>query len=130
MKSPFRNVVSAAAAMLMLCAIAPAQVTLKRAHVVYFGSAANTSAPATIDEEKVRDATKEWQKIESEGIDKDSAQGKQLVQKMNSRIREAVKAVAGDESRDLVVRTDDITDTRGRDVVDLTEKVVEKLEKN
>lgn len=110
----------------MACALT-AQVTLKRGAVVYFGSAANTTAPATVDEAKVKEATKEWQKIQSEGIDVDSAQGKQLVQQMNAKVREAVKSVASDESRDLVVREKDISDKQGRDVIDLTDKVVAKL---
>ncbi|MEO6594302.1 MAG: hypothetical protein ABIP94_06080 [Planctomycetota bacterium] len=104
-----------------------AQVTLKRGAVVYFGSASNTSAPATVSETKLRDATKEWQKIQAEAIDHNSAQGKQLIAQMSSSMKEAVKAIAAAEGRDLVVRKDDITDQQGRDVVDLTDKVVAKL---
>lgn len=106
---------------------AAAQVTLKRGAVVYCGSQSNTTAPAIVDETKVKEATKEWQKIQSEGIDHESAQGKQLLQQMNNKVREAIKAIATDESRDLVVRKDDITDKRGKDVTDLTDKVVAKL---
>jgi Skp family chaperone for outer membrane proteins len=104
-----------------------AQVTLKRGAIVYCGSASNTTAPAYVDETKLKEATKEWQKIQSEGIDTDSAQGKQLLQQMNSKVREAVKSIAQDESRDLVVRKDDIFDKQGKDTVDLTDKVVAKL---
>jgi hypothetical protein len=104
-----------------------AQVSLKRGAVVYTGSAANTSSPAHIDEARAKQATKEWQRIQSEGIDQDSALGKQLLQQMNSKIREAAKAVAQDESRDLVVRKDDVSDAQGKDVVDLTDKVISKL---
>lgn len=113
----------------VLCSAAPlaAQVTVKKGAVVYTGSASNTSAPATIDETKVRDASKEWQKIQSEGIDPESAQGKQLLAQMHNKIREAVKAVAAAESRDLVTRASDITDKQGRDVVDVTDKVIAKL---
>jgi Skp family chaperone for outer membrane proteins len=113
----------------VLCLALPAtaQVTLKRDAVTYYGTAATTSAPSTIDETKVKEATKEWQKIQSEGIDKESAQGKQLLQKMNERIREVVKEVAEDESRDLVVRKDDVHDKKGKELVDLTDKVVKKL---
>ena len=114
----------------LLAGVLTAQVTLKRGAVVYHGSAANTTAPATIDEKKVREATVEWQTIESEGIDLKSARGKQLVQKMNQRVREAVKSVATDESRDLVVRKNDIADDQGREVVDLTDEVVSKLEED
>jgi len=115
------------AMLLCVVAAATAQVKLKRGAVVYSGSAANTSAPATIDEARVRDATSEWQRIQAEGIDVDSAQGKQLIGKMKNRIREAVKAVAVDESRDLVVRNDDIADDMGKSVLDLTDKVIDKL---
>lgn len=115
------------AVLLCLVAAASAQVKLKRGAVVYSGSAANTSAPATIDEARVRDATSEWQRIQAEGIDVDSAQGKQLIGKMKNRIRDAVKSVAVDESRDLVVRSEDIADEMGKSVVDLTDKVIDKL---
>lgn len=104
-----------------------AQVTVKRGAVVFHGSASNTTAPATVDEAKVRDATPEWKKIQADGIDVDSAQGKQLLGKMNTRIKEAVKDVASTESRDMVTRSDDISDKKGRAVVDLTDKVVTKL---
>lgn len=112
----------------LLAATASAQVTLKKKAVVYVGSAANTSAPATVDEKKVRGATPEWQKIRSAGIDPDSARGKQLITKMNQRIRQAVKSVADAENRDLVTRKKDLKDDRGRDVVDLTDLIVDEIE--
>ncbi len=114
--------------MALLACTATAQVTLKRGAVVYFGSSSNTSAPAVIDLDKVKEVTEEWKTIEAESIDVDSARGKQLVRKMNKRIRAAVKEIATDESRDLVVRKDDISDKQGRDVADLTDKVIEKIE--
>lgn len=120
-------ILTAFMAAILACAT-NAQVTLKRGAVVYFGSAANTSAPATIDFKKVRAVTDEWKKIQDDGIDPESARGKQLIQKMNKVIREAVKDIASDENRDLVVRKKDIADDQGRDVVDLTKKVVEKIE--
>lgn len=104
-----------------------AQVVVKRGGVIYHGSSSNTSAPATIDEQKVRDATPEWKKMQAEGIDQNSAQGKQLVVQMNNRIREAVRTVATSESRDMVARKDDISDAQGREVMDLTDKVVGKV---
>lgn len=112
---------------LLLVCSAAGQVTLEKGAVVYQGSAANTSAPATIKEDEVRDATPEWQKIEDEGIDPDSARGRQLIAKMNKRIRSAVKSVAGAESRDMVTREKDLKDAKGREVVDLTDEVVAKL---
>ena len=116
-------------ALVVTCLLGPvaAQVTLKRGAVVFHGSASNTTAPATIDDSKVRDATKEWQKIQSEGIDPDSAQGKQLIAQMNGKIRDAVKAAATAENRDMVARKGDISDRQGRDDVDLTDKVVAQL---
>jgi Skp family chaperone for outer membrane proteins len=112
----------------MLAGAVCAQVTLKRGAVVYHGSAANTTAPATIDLKKVRAVTVEWQEIEAEGIEKESARGKQLLRKMNQRVREAAQAVAADESCDLVVREGDIADDQGRSVADLTELVIAKIE--
>jgi Skp family chaperone for outer membrane proteins len=110
-----------------LSAAVSAQVTLKKGAVVYHGSAANTTAPATLSEKTVRAATPEWQKIESEGIDPQSARGKQLITKMNSRINKAVKSVADAESCDMVTRKKDLKDDRGRTVTDLTDLVVAKI---
>ena len=104
-----------------------AQVTVKSGAVVYHGSASNTSAPATIDEGKVREATPEWKKMQAEAIDPDSAQGKQLMVRMNTRIQDAVRSVAAAENRDLVTRKDDISDRQGREVTDLTDKVAKKV---
>jgi hypothetical protein len=116
-----------AAALFALALPLAAQVTVKRGAVVYQGSASNTTAPASVNEGKLRDATPEWKKIQADGIDVDSAQGRQLLGQMNTRIRDAVKDVAASERRDMVTRKDDITDKQGRDVVDLTDKVVKKL---
>jgi len=110
-----------------LSASAAAQVTLKKGAKVYHGSAANTTAPATVKETTVRAATPEWKKIEDEGIDPQSARGKQLITKMNKRISRAIKSVADTESRDMVTRKKDMKDDRGRTVEDLTAKVVAKI---
>lgn len=112
----------------LLASSISAQVTLKKKAVVYVGSASNTSAPATLDAAKVRLATPEWKKIQSSGIDPNSARGKQLITKMNLRIRQAVKAVADAEGRDMVTRKKDLKDDRGRDVVDLTDLVITEIE--
>ena len=112
----------------LLATSVSAQVTLKKKAVVYVGSASNTSAPATLDAAKVRLATPEWKKIQSSGIDPNSARGKQLITKMNQRIRQAVKSVADAEGRDMVTRKKDLKDDRGRDVVDLTDLVITEIE--
>lgn len=116
-------------AFVSLCLVASllCQVTLKRGAVVFHGSASNTSAPATIQEGKVREATREWQKIQGDGVDPDSAQGRQLIAQMNAKIRDAVRAVATAENRDLVARKGDIADAQGRDVADLTDLVIAQL---
>jgi hypothetical protein len=106
---------------------ASAQVDLKDAAVVYFGSSANTTAPATLDEARVREATIEWQTIKAEGVRPGSARYILLAAEMDKRIRDAVKSAAGEAGRDLVVRSNDIDDARGREVLDLTDKVVGKL---
>lgn len=115
------------AAFALVLSSASAQVTVKKGAMVYHGSASNTTAPATIDETKVKEASPEWKRIQAEGIDTNSAHGKQLIVQMNNRIREAVRSVAEAESRDMVARKDDITDKQGRDVMDLTDKVVSKV---
>ncbi|MFY9345600.1 MAG: hypothetical protein WAT39_24125 [Planctomycetota bacterium] len=114
-------------ALLLVAASLPAQVGVKKGAVVYHGSASNTSAPAVIQEGKVKEATPEWKRIQSEGIDQGSAQGKQLLVQMTTRIKNAAKEAAEEAGRDMVARKDDITDKQGRDVVDLTDKVVAKV---
>lgn len=104
-----------------------AQVDLNSDAVVYFGSAANTSAPASIDETKVKEATAEWQTIQAEGVRPGSARYRLLAAEMEKRIRDAVKSVAGAASKDLVVRSGDVANAHGKDVVDLTDKVIAKL---
>jgi len=112
-------VVSAAQAM--------AQVDLKQDAVVYFGSASNTSAPATIDETKVRKATPEWQKIQAEGVRRGSARYILLMGEMDNRIRSAALKVAGSTGKDLIVRKGDISDAKGKTVVDVTAKIIRDL---
>jgi Skp family chaperone for outer membrane proteins len=107
-----------------------AQVDLKSDAVVYFGSASNTTAPASIDEDKVREATPEWQTIKAEGVRKGSARYKILMAEADKRIREAVRDVASTNSKDLVVRSGDVSDAKGKDVIDITNEVVEKLSQN
>lgn len=122
---------------LLVCLVAAAisgslhaQVELKSEAVLYFGNASNTTAPATVDEDKVREATAEWQTIKSEGVRKGSARYKILMAEADKRIREAVRDVASTRSKDLVVRAGDVADAKGKDVVDITNDVVEKLSQN
>jgi Skp family chaperone for outer membrane proteins len=122
-----RNFLQPLFALLLVAAALVGQVGVKKGAVVYHGSASNTSAPATVQESKVKEATPEWKRIQAESIDTESAHGKQLLVQMNNRIREAVKSVADSEGRDMVTRKDDITDAQGRSVVDLTDKVVTKV---
>jgi len=113
--------------LLLLSSGLVAQVSLKRKAIVYLGSSSNTTAPAEIDSDTVKKETEEWKEIEQESIDKTSARGKQLLQKMKKKIRKAVKAVARDNNYDLVVRIGDIADTQGKTVTDITTKVVTEL---
>ena len=112
---------------LVLSFTAVAQVTLKQDAVVYSGSASNTTAPASIDEARVRKATPEWQTIESEGVRRGSARYLLLIAEMDKRIRSAVQKAATKTSKDLVVRSGDVTDTKGKTVVDLTDDVIANL---
>ena len=47
---------------------------------------------------------------------------------MSRRIREAVREVAVQQGRDLVVRARDVKDDHGREVADLTAAVVAQLQ--
>lgn len=112
---------------LISAACAVAQVDLRSDAVVYFGSASNTSAPAVIDEQKVREATPEWQTIQAEGVRRGSARYMLLVAEMDRRIRTACQGAATSASKDLVVRSGDITNANGKSSVDLTSDVIAKL---
>lgn len=113
--------------LLISAACAVAQVDLRSDAVVYFGSASNTSAPAVIDEQKVREATPEWQTIQAEGVRRGSARYMLLVAEMDRRIRTAAQSAAAAASKDLVVRSGDITNANGKSSVDLTSDVIAKL---
>ena len=113
--------------LLMFAASAIAQVDLRTDAVVYFGSASNTSAPATIDEQRVREATVEWQTIQADAVRRGSARYILLVGEMDRRIRTAAQAAATKSSKDLVVRTGDITNDNGRIPTDLTSDVIANL---
>lgn len=104
------------------------QVTLKQGAVVYFGTATKTTAPASIDEDKVREATPEWKTIQAEGVKKGSARYKLLIAEMEKRIREAVRAAAEHSSNDLVVRSGDVEDAKGKEVADLTSEVISQID--
>ncbi|MGE3171764.1 MAG: hypothetical protein AB7O97_04000 [Planctomycetota bacterium] len=106
---------------------AVAQVELKADAVVYYGSASNTSAPASIDEQKVREATPEWQKIQAEGVRRGSARYILLVGEMDKRIRTAAQTAAAAATKDFVVRAGDVADAKGKTVADLTTEVIANL---
>ncbi len=112
---------------LLLSLVAVAQVHLRPDAVVFAGSAINTTAPAVIDELRVRRATAEWQTIESESIRHGSARYMLLMADMDIRIRLAVKQAAASACKDLVVRTGDLNDRKGRLVTDLTDDVIARL---
>jgi len=96
--------------------------------VVFFGSASNTSHPATIQIKKVEKKTPEHRTIKAEGVRKESARYEILIAKMHKRIKKAAKAAAEENTCDCVVRRGDIKNARGSDVTDLTEEVIKQLE--
>jgi Skp family chaperone for outer membrane proteins len=103
-------------------------VSLKSGAVVYYGSASTSTAPAVIDEDRVRESTPEWKTIQAEGVKKGSARYKLLAAEMDKRIRDAVRAAAEHGSRDLVVRSGDIDDARGKTAADLTSEAISRLD--
>ncbi len=124
-----RNLAWLGLSLFVLGAVAPAQgVALRKDAVVHLGSATNTTAPASIDKDKGKEATPEWKTIQSEGGKKGTARYKLLVAEMDKRIRAAVKAVASSGSHDLVVGKGGVENVRGKDVADITTEVIGKLE--
>ena len=127
MRFSLRPAVTSALALILSTGLALAQVDLKRDAVVYFGSASNTSAPATINEAQVRKATPEWQKIQAEGVRRGSARYILLMGQMDKRIRAATQKAASATGQDLVVRKGDISDRQGKTVTDVTQDVISNL---
>lgn len=129
MQRNFLRILFAAAALIGSTAIAPAQgIEVKTTAQVLYGSAANTSKPASIQYDKVRKATPEYKTIRSEGVAKGSARYDLLISEMNQRIKSAAERAAQAAGHDCVVCTKDITDAKGVSVTDLTDKVIELLE--
>ncbi len=117
-------------ACLVLASVCFAQcIRTKRGAVVLFGSAANCCQPSTIHYKRVQKATPEWKTIKSERVKKGSARYDLLISEMNSRINTEGASVAQDESRDCVVRTGDIKDAGGQTVTDLTDAVIDELDR-
>jgi len=119
--------------MLVVMALGSAPLTaqgveIKRGANVLHGSAAITSSPATIDAKKVEKATPEYRTIKADGVRKGSARYEILVAKMHKRIKKASKAAADATGCDFVVRKGDIKDSKGLQVVDLTQEVIDELE--
>lgn len=107
----------------------PAQgVDLQEGAIVVSGSAANCTKPAMISYLDIRDATPEWQEIESEGVRKGSARYALLSSRMGQRIAAAAKAVARDLGHDLIVVEGGISDPRGLEVLDITDLVIDELQ--
>jgi len=118
---------SALVALAVATAPVAAQVDLRTDAVIYFGSACNSSGPATIDEIKVRNATPEWQQIRAHGISRGSARYILLMGAMDRKIRAAAQQAVAISGQDLLVRAGDITDRRGKTVVNLTSLVIANL---
>lgn len=105
-------------------------VLLENKGVVLFGAASTSSRPATIDIEKVAEMTPEYREIKARDLDVSSARYSLLVKAMLKRIKEACKAVAVDTSSDFVTREGDIQCNRGLPVTNLTDTVIEELERS
>lgn len=119
---------SVAVALLAATAVTAQGIELKSSAKIYFGTASTCTQPATIDVEKVRDATPEWKTIRSEGVRKGTARYSLLMSEMASRIERACRKVAEDDGRDCVVGEGGIKQDNGLEVKDITSAVVEMLE--
>ncbi len=103
-------------------------VELKRSPMLICGSASNCTKPATLRFTQVREATPEWQTIDSEGVRQGSARYTLLTARLRQRIKAAAERVAGDAGHDLLVNQGDITNARGLEVTDVTDEVIDELE--
>ena len=103
-------------------------VTVKAGTAVLYGSASNTTKPATIDYRDVERRTPEYRTSRSEGVRRGSARSDILISQMKYRIKEAVALAARSEGVDCVVRKGDIKDANGLAVMDLTDQVIAELE--
>ena len=115
-------------ALLLSGALVGQGVEIRGSAVVLYGSATNTSQPATIDMDAVERRTPEQRTIRSEGVRRGSARYELLIAKMHKRIKRAAAAAAEADGKDCVVRDGDITDARGLEVADLTQAVIDQLE--
>lgn len=102
-------------------------VALQKTALVYVGSGAFCTRPATIDAAAVAAATTEWQEIQREKVREGSARHSLLKTAMHERILSACRKAAQERGYDLVVRAGDIADPRGLTVADLTTAVVGSL---
>lgn len=122
------------ATLLILLALAPAApaqgVALKSKAAVLSGEASNASRPATIDIQRVAEATPEYKEIKAHSLDESSARYGLLIKAMMKRIKDACRSAAADGGNDLVVRAGDIQNDKGLTVTDLTDKVIEYVEKS
>lgn len=129
--SPIRLILTVLVLLFTLPSGAAAQgVVLRSKAIVLYGESSNCTVPASVDMSKLMEKTPEYDEIVSQGIDPDSARYKLLAKAMLKRIKEACKAVAEDEGCDMVVRSGDVSNAKGLTLTDLTDKVVEYLEKN
>ncbi len=128
------NLLRILASLMVLVVLAPALagqgVSLKSKAAVLSGEASNCSRPATVDLEKVAEATPEYKEIKAHSLDEGSARYGLLMKAMMKRIKDACRSAAADAGHDLVVRGGDIQNDKGLTVSDLTDKVIEYVEKS
>lgn len=122
-----------ASLMILLTMSSPATaqgVSLKSKAAVLSGEASNCSRPATVNIERVAEATPEYKEIKAHSLDESSARYGLLIKAMMKRIKDACRSAAADAGNDLVVRAGDIQNDKGLTVSDLTDKVIEYVEKS
>jgi hypothetical protein len=101
-------------------------VELKRDADVFYGSAFTCTRPAVFDFDRVKESTPQWRTIQAERVQPGSARYQILTRELRDGLRERLQQLAVARKCDLVVRSGDIRDARGHDVVDLTEEMLER----
>ena len=93
---------------------------------ILFGSPSICNRPATVDLDQLRASTPEWQKIQRDSIDRGSARYALLVDKMRTGLKARIQSAAMARDIDLVVAADDIVESNGLMIVDLTAEVLKQ----
>jgi hypothetical protein len=94
---------------------------------VYYGLADAFTAPAVVEAAKVMETLPAMKTIEGEGLKKNSARYFMLLNEANQQFQKAIKAVAKDQSYDLLAEVGAVTGPKA--IPNATDQVIKAAEK-